>query len=40
VTPSIRQPRVEKTREEKEFLLRGYVCAYLTFRLMGELAPV
>ena len=26
--------------EEKEILLRGKVCAYLTGRLMGELAPI
>ena len=26
--------------EEKEILLRGNFCAYLTARLMGELAPV
>ena len=37
VTETIKRRRVDTIGEEKEILLRGNVCAYLTCRLMGDL---
>src|SRR3990172_9561482 len=39
VTETIKRRGVETIGEEKEILLRGKVCAYLTSRLMGDPNP-
>jgi len=36
VTETIKRRGVETIGEEKEILLRGNICAYLTGRLMGD----